>query len=395
MPHSRNGDGDGLAVYVHWPFCLSKCPYCDFNSHVAGEIDQARWRRALTAEIDQAAERLPDPTVTSIFFGGGTPSLMPPATVATVIDTVAARWSIDRDVEITLEANPTSVEAGAFADIARAGVNRISLGIQALDDAALGFLGREHTTHEALDAVATAQRAVTRTSFDLIYGRPGQTVDAWGAELAQALDHAGSHISAYQLTIEKGTPFFAAHRDGAFTLPDDDTAFDLYEVTHSVLDEAGLPAYEISNHARPGEECRHNLAYWRYQNYVGVGPGAHGRIQVDGVIRATENRPAPGDWLDAVERAGHGARRDEPVSRDDAAVEALMMGLRLTAGIDRSRFRARTGLALEQTLDKAALERLVEAGLLEIDKASLRTTAQGRPLLNAILERLIPLHAAA
>jgi oxygen-independent coproporphyrinogen-3 oxidase len=395
MPQDSKSNGDALAVYVHWPFCLSKCPYCDFNSHVAEAVDQARWRSALTAEIRHTAERLPDRTVTSIFFGGGTPSLMPPATVAAVIDAIGARWSIGRDVEITLEANPTSVEAGAFADIARAGVNRISLGVQALDDAALAFLGRAHSAREALDAVAVAQRAVTRTSFDLIYGRPGQTVDAWHAELAQALTYAGGHISAYQLTIEKGTPFFAAHRDGAFALPDDGTAADLFEVTQTVLDGAGRPAYEISNHAAPGEECRHNLAYWRYQDYAGIGPGAHGRVQIDGSIRAIENRPAPADWLSAVEQSGHGARRDDPISPEDAAVEALMMGLRLRDGIDRHQFTSRTGLGLDHVLDGAALEQMRDAGLVEIDEQSLRTTPRGRPLLNAVLERLIPLSTAA
>ena len=245
-------------------------------------------------------------------------------------------------MEITLEANPTSVEASAFADIAHAGVNRISLGVQALDDAALAFLGRAHSAREALEAVAVARRAVTRTSFDLIYGRPGQTVDGWRAELTQALDHAGGHVSAYQLTIEKGTPFYAAHRNGAFALPDDDTAAELYEVTQTLLEEAGLPAYEISNHARPGEACRHNLAYWRYQDYAGIGPGAHGRIRVGGTRRATENRPAPADWLDAVEQTGHGARRDEPVSAQDATAEMLMISLRLVEGVDRANFAART-----------------------------------------------------
>lgn len=394
---SRKGDAaaNGLAVYVHWPFCLSKCPYCDFNSHVAGEIDQDRWRRALIAEIDHAAARSPDRTVTSIFFGGGTPSLMPPATVAAVIDAITKQWSVDRAVEITLEANPTSVEAGAFADIARAGVNRISLGVQALDDSALGFLGRAHTAREALDAVAVAQRAASRTSFDLIYGRPGQTVDAWRTELAQALRHAGGHLSAYQLTIEKGTPFFAAHRDGAFAMPDDDTAAEFYEVTQAVLNEAGRPAYEISNHARPGDECRHNLAYWRYQDYAGIGPGAHGRVHVSGTRRATENSPAPAEWLDAVDQKGHGLRRDEPVDARDAAAEMLMMGLRLVEGVEHAAFVARTGVTLTQVLDDDALAPLLDAHLLEIDDWGMRATTLGRPLLNAILERLIPLRDAA
>ncbi|MFP6757984.1 MAG: radical SAM family heme chaperone HemW, partial [Alphaproteobacteria bacterium] len=263
---------DPLAVYVHWPFCLSKCPYCDFNSHVADAIDQTRWRDALCGEIDHWADRLGARRVTSIFFGGGTPSLMPPETVAAVLRRIAARWALDSNVEISLEANPTSAESGAFAAIADAGVNRISLGVQALDPESLHFLGRGHGVDEAIAAVRLAQQAVPRVSFDLIYGRPGQTVAAWREELSRALDFAGDHLSVYQLTIEKGTPFYAAHRAGAFILPDSDTGAALYEVTNEVLEAAGLPAYEISNHARPGAECRHNLTYWRYQDYVGVGP---------------------------------------------------------------------------------------------------------------------------
>lgn len=383
-----------LAIYVHWPFCLSKCPYCDFNSHVADAIDQDRWRQALIAEIDLAAGRLSDRTVTSIFFGGGTPSLMPPATAAAVIDAIAARWSIDAAAEITLEANPTSVEARAFADLSRAGVNRISLGVQALDDESLEFLGRGHTVREALDAVTIAQSAVSRTSFDLIYGRPGQTVEAWQAELSRALHHIDGHISAYQLTIEKGTPFFAAHRDGAFTLPDEETAAALYETTQSVLEAAGLALYEISNHARPGDECRHNLTYWRYQDYLGIGPGAHGRLNVEGALHATENRPAPNDWLEAVDNTGHGLRRDAVIEPHEAAIEMLMMGLRLVEGVDAAAFAARTGMTLEVALDPDRSGPLIETGLLVLDDQGLRTTARGRPLLNAIVERVAEIRGA-
>ncbi len=386
---------ENLAVYVHWPFCLSKCPYCDFNSHVAADIDQACWRRALVSEIGHAAARLSDRTVTSIFFGGGTPSLMPPSTVAAVINAIADHWSIDDAAEITLEANPTSVEAQAFADIAAAGVNRISLGVQAMDDAALRFLGRAHSAQEALDAVAIAQRAVPRTSFDLIYGRPGQTVNDWRDELTRALDHIDGHLSAYQLTIEKGTPFFAAHRDGAFKMPDEKTAAALYEVTQSILTAVGLAAYEISNHARPGDESRHNLTYWRYQDYLGIGPGAHGRICIAGNLHATENRPAPADWLSAVERVGHGMRRDEAIDAREAAIEMLMMGLRLAEGVDRTAFVERTGMPLDQALDQDRIAPLCETKLLTLDERGVRTTARGRPLLNAILDRVTDLRDAA
>ena len=294
-----------FAVYVHWPFCLSKCPYCDFNSHVrqAG-VDQARFVRAFESEIAATAERVPGRTVSTIFFGGGTPSLMQPATVQAILDTIAKHWSIAPDVEVTLEANPTSVEATRFRGYRSAGVNRVSLGVQALDDAALKELGRLHTAQEALDAVAVARAIFARYSFDLIYARPRQTPAAWGAELKRAIAEAAEHLSLYQLTIEQETPFFALRAAGKLAVPDDDRARDLYDLTQSICADAGLPAYEISNHARPGAECRHNLVYWRGHEYAGVGPGAHGRLNIGGRRYATETEKRPEAWLDARRSTG-------------------------------------------------------------------------------------------
>lgn len=375
----------GFAVYIHWPFCRSKCPYCDFNSHVADTIDQARWRRALLTELDHAAGRTPGRTVTSIFFGGGTPSLMEPATAAALIERVAQRWSVAPDLEITLEANPTSVEAGRFRDFRAAGVNRVSLGIQALDDAALRALGRQHDVTEALAAVDLAARHFARFSFDLIYARPGQTVAAWRDELRRALDHAVGHLSVYQLTIEPGTAFHPRHARGELILPDDDLAGDLFEATQAVLEAAGLPAYEISNHARPGQESRHNLTYWRYGDYVGVGPGAHGRLTLDGDRRATRTHRAPEVWLERVEHHGHGGHADEVVDAEARWTEMLMMGLRLAEGVARSRLIAETG----RDVEPAALTRLIDGGFLELTPTHLRATAAGRQRLNAVLAALL------
>ena len=378
-----------LAVYVHWPFCRSKCPYCDFNSHVAGTIDQARWRRALLAETDHWADQIGPRRITSIFFGGGTPSLMPPDTVASVIDRIGTRWDVADDVEITLEANPTSAEAAALAAIAAAGVNRISLGVQALDADALRFLGRKHGVDEAIAAVARARALVPRISFDLIYGRPRQTVAAWRAELDRALDFAGDHLSVYQLTIEKGTPFYAEHRAGGFALPDPDTGAAFYEATNTVLDAAGLPAYEISNHARPGAACRHNLSTWRYQDYLGIGPGAHGRITRAGTTYAIENTPAPDAWLAAVAGAGHGGRRDSALTDETRIAEMVMMGLRLSEGIERAAFEAKTKTTLDDAFDAAAVAALIGGGLIAWDDCGVRATAAGRQVLDGVLGRLL------
>ncbi|MBC7135474.1 MAG: coproporphyrinogen III oxidase [Oceanibaculum nanhaiense] len=380
---------DSLAVYVHWPFCRSKCPYCDFNSHVSASIDHARWRAALLREIDHYADRTPGRLVTSIFFGGGTPSLMEPATAAAVIEQIGKRWRLDDGVEITLEANPTSVEAALLAGFRSAGVNRVSLGVQALNDADLKFLGREHSAREALEAVDIAARLFDRFSFDLIYARPGQTVEAWEAELRQALSHAVGHISAYQLTIEEGTPFHLRHARGEFKIPDEDTGAALYEATQAVLEQAGLPAYEISNHARPGEESRHNLAYWRYADYAGIGPGAHGRLSIEGEKLATRQHRAPQIWLERVERDGHATQAELPVLPEERLTEMLMMGLRTVEGVPADRFIRETGQEMRGALDAERLDRLVEGGFLIADAVGLRATSEGRQRLNALLPALL------
>ncbi len=378
-----------LGVYVHWPFCKSKCPYCDFNSHVRDGVEQARWRKALLVELEHAAREAPGRRVETMFFGGGTPSLMEPETVGAIISRTRELWDSAPDVEITLEANPTSVEAARFAALAEAGVNRVSLGVQALDPADLRFLGREHSTDEALSALDTARRQFARYSFDLIYARPGQTPEAWAEELERALGLAGEHLSLYQLTIERGTRFFTDHARGAFTLPGEDEAAAMFELTQSRLAAAGLPAYEISNHARPGAACRHNLIYWRYQDYVGIGPGAHGRFSEGNAKRVTRRSSGPEAWLEAVERSGHGTAESTSVTGRDRVEEALMMGLRLAEGIDRATFAAVAGADPVDALGDAKLASLVEGGFLEIDATHLRATPAGRQRLNALLERLI------
>jgi putative oxygen-independent coproporphyrinogen III oxidase len=378
-----------FAIYVHWPFCKSKCPYCDFNSHVRAAIDQGAWRRALLAELDHYAAETAGRTVSSVFFGGGTPSLMAPATAAALIDRIAARWPLASDAEITLEANPTSVEAQRFRDFRAAGVNRASLGVQALDPAALAFLGRGHSVDEALAAVELARASFPRFSFDLIYARPGQDAAQWNAELQRALALAGDHLSLYQLTIEPGTAFHTAHARGDFALPDDDRAGALYELTQARLADAGLSAYEISNHARPGGESRHNLVYWRYGDYVGIGPGAHGRLTLDGVKLATRQLRAPERWLAAVERRGEGTEERSAISETERLEEMLMMGLRLNESVPRARFRRECAAEPEAVLDTARLARLVEGGFLILDEAGLRATTEGRQRLNAVLGALL------
>jgi putative oxygen-independent coproporphyrinogen III oxidase len=378
-----------LALYIHWPFCKSKCPYCDFNSHVRERIDEPRWRAALLAELDHWAPSLKGRELVSIFFGGGTPSLMSPATAAALIERAAQHWPAVRDLEITLEANPTSVEASRFAELRAAGVNRVSLGVQALDDASLKFLGRGHNAGEARAAVKLAARLFDRFSFDLIYARPGQTLEAWREELAAALAMAGDHLSLYQLTIEQGTAFAIAFARGDFRLPDDETQGALYEMTQETLAAAGLPAYEISNHARPGQECRHNLVYWRYQDYLGIGPGAHGRLTLGDEKRAVKNFRAPETWLKAVEHDGHGVEESLLLSAEERRDEMLMMGLRLDEGVARDAFRAETGGDFESTLDAARLASLNTAGFLALDETGLRATAAGRQRLNAVLGALL------
>jgi putative oxygen-independent coproporphyrinogen III oxidase len=386
---TQTSEDPGFGLYVHWPFCLSKCPYCDFNSHVGGEIDHARWQLALLSELDHFADEIGTRPLTSIFFGGGTPSLMAPATAAAVIEHAEERFGLDPEIEITLEANPTSVEARRLAGFRAAGVNRVSLGVQALDDAALAFLGRGHSAKEALAAVQLAARLFPRVSFDLIYARPGQSVAAWLAELDRALDHAGGHLSLYQLTIEPGTRFAALETQDALAVPDGDLAADLYEATQERLAAAGLPAYEISNHARPGEECRHNLTYWRAGDWVGIGPGAHGRLTLDGRRVGTETARMPRAWLENVERAGHAERPREQIPPRQQVEELLLMGLRLIQGVPLRRIEEMSGRPLEEAVQGAALQDLRAAGLIEIQGGRLLASEAGRQRLNGVLLALI------
>jgi len=379
-------DGEAFGVYVHWPFCLSKCPYCDFNSHVRHQpIDEARFLRAFTAEIAATAARVPGRTVSTVFFGGGTPSLMQPATVGAILDAIGRHWSVARDAEVTLEANPTSVEATRFRGYRAAGVNRVSLGVQALDDGELRALGRMHTAREALDAVAVARDNFERYSFDLIYARPGQTPEAWRAELDRAIAEAAEHLSLYQLTVEDGTPFASLHAAGKLKVPDPEQARILYDLTQEICAARGLPAYEISNHARPGAKSRHNLIYWRYHEYAGIGPGAHGRLVVDGTRHATATERRPEAWMMRVEETGHGVVTDDALLPDEAADEFLLMGLRLTEGIDPARYAALAG----RPLDRARIASLAGDGFVEeTAEGRLRVTRSGFPVLDAVVADL-------
>ncbi|MCW5771825.1 MAG: coproporphyrinogen III oxidase [Rhodospirillaceae bacterium] len=379
----------GFALYIHWPFCQSKCPYCDFNSHVRERIDAARWQLAYLADLDRIAAETPGRTVASVFFGGGTPSLMPPDTAGAILERIRALWPQAADIEITLEANPGASDAARFRAFRDAGVNRLSIGVQALDDAALRFLGRRHSAAEALAAVEAAASIFSRTSFDLIYARPGHTVAAWRAELGEALRHAGEHLSVYQLTIEPGTAFHTAHARGDFVLPDEDTAADLYEITRDQLGAAGLPAYEISNHARPGAESRHNLVYWRYGDYAGIGPGAHGRLTIGDAKFAMRQHRAPEVWLERIERDGHAETDRSVLAHDERGREMLLMGLRLAEGVARARFAREAGTAIEDFVDARAAARLAEAGLIEWSPQALRATESGRQRLNAVLAALV------
>jgi putative oxygen-independent coproporphyrinogen III oxidase len=381
-----SGDQPSFGVYVHWPFCLSKCPYCDFNSHVRhAAVDEARFLRAFAAETAATAARTGPRTVTSIFLGGGTPSLMQPATVGGILDAIGQHWTLGGHVEVTLEANPTSVEAGRFRGYRAAGVNRVSLGVQALDDAALKELGRTHTAREALEAVAIARSCFDRYSFDLIYARPRQTPQQWADELKRAIAEAAEHLSLYQLTIEPDTPFAALHAAGKLATPDDDTARALYDTTQDICGKAGLPAYEVSNHAQPGAECRHNLVYWRAHEYAGIGPGAHGRLDIDGHRHATMSEKRPDAWLMRVESLGHGLVTNDALTREERADEFLLMGLRLTEGIDPARYEALSG----RPLDPARIALLTAQGFVESQgQRCLRVTPAGFPLLDAVVADL-------
>lgn len=371
-----------LAIYIHWPFCRSKCPYCDFNSHVRERVNARVWASALVADLDRQAELAPDRKVVSIFFGGGTPSLMPPDTAAALIERIKRHWRTARKLEITLEANPNSAEAKRFVGFAAAGVNRLSLGVQALRPDALKFLGRAHGRDEALAAIKLSQELFARTSFDLIYARPEQRLDAWGEELDEALALAGEHLSLYQLTIESGTAFHTRARTGELRPLDDETAAAMFELTQDRLTAAGRPAYEISNHAHPGGECRHNLAYWRSEDYLGIGPGAHGRVTKGGVRYATRQRRLPEAWLrqPAFEEM-------IAIDRESAVEEMVMMGLRLVEGIPRDRLETLAECDIE-ALFGISLERLVGGGFIALDSKRLRATAAGRQRLNAVLGAL-------
>ncbi|CEJ11322.1 Oxygen-independent coproporphyrinogen-III oxidase 1 [bacterium YEK0313] len=386
-PPGSGGAGDsGFGIYVHWPFCASKCPYCDFNSHVRHVApDQDRFVAAFARELGSAAARVPGRTVSSIFLGGGTPSLMRPETVGAILDRIAALWPVAADCEVTLEANPTSVEAERFRGFRAAGVNRVSLGVQALDDADLKSLGRMHSVDEALRAVEIARRHFDRYSFDLIYARPGQTPEAWAAELERAIGEAAEHLSLYQLTIEPGTVFEALHKAGKLAMPDADMGRTLYDLTQDICRGAGLPAYEISNHARPGAECRHNLIYWRSGDFVGVGPGAHGRLTLGNGRIATSTERHPETWAGLVETEGSGIIEEERLVQEETVDEFLVMGLRLAEGIDLKRYEALSG----RVLDPGRIAFLEGEGLVaRMAGDRLKVTARGFPVLDAVVADL-------
>jgi oxygen-independent coproporphyrinogen-3 oxidase len=376
--NDHDADKD-LALYIHWPFCVSKCPYCDFNSHVREQIDQQAWREALLADLAHEAALLPGRRLTSIFFGGGTPSLMDPGTAEALISAARQHWTANDDIEVTLEANPSSVEAARFKDLASAGINRVSLGLQSLDDAALRILGRAHSASEGLAALGVAQKQFARVTFDLIYALPGQSIADWQAMLTRALALGTGHLSLYQLTIEPGTRFAALHAAGKLEPLDADIAADMFELTGDITALAGLPLYEISNHARAGEQSRHNLTYWRYGDYAGVGPGAHGRRHGYRTVRHRK----PENFLSGIARNGHGIVEEAPLSPIESADEALVMGLRLAEGIAPEAIRSRFGL--ERLIDDRAVMRLVASGHLSWSGERLQTTPAGRLLLDHIL----------
>ncbi|MEN8237090.1 MAG: radical SAM family heme chaperone HemW [Pseudomonadota bacterium] len=379
-----------LSLYIHWPFCLSKCPYCDFNSHVREHIDHQAWLAGYLKELRFYAGTLPHQTIKSIFFGGGTPSLMDPKIVEIILNEVTQLWSLPKDLEITLEANPQTVEIGKFKDFHAAGINRVSLGIQSLDDTELKFLGRLHDATQAMKAITVARQVFMRYSLDFIYALPGQSPKKWQASLAQIAPLLQGHISAYQLTIEPGTAFHTLHQRGEWTLPDEEISAQLYEMTRDVLGQHGFQAYEISNYARTGGKSQHNLTYWRYQDYLGIGPGAHGRLTKQGQKYATYNHKAPEVWLEKVGQSGFATKKTEVLSSTEKAKEMLMMGLRLEEGVQLERFRKETGHHLEQFCVPESLASLKQEGLIELDTQVLRATQQGRQRLNAVLPYMLP-----
>ncbi len=389
----------GFGIYIHWPFCLKKCPYCDFNSHVKEDVSQERWRAALLQELDHYAELLKKNggegrIVSSIFFGGGTPSLMAPETAQALIERIRQHWPSRNDLEITLEANPTSVEADKFAAFAQAGINRVSLGIQSLNDDDLHFLGREHSAQEALAAINIARKNFERFSFDLIYARPGQNKSTWRQELERALGEGTEHLSLYQLTIEENTAFHGARRRGELTELNPDTAAELYDLTNEVMDKKGMPNYEISNYARPDQESRHNLTYWKYGDYIGIGPGAHGRLTLAcedplGRKMATRQHRAPEIWINTVEQAGHATRTYSTVSSTERFEEMMMMGLRLEEGISLKAISDETGDELNSLINQSRLNQLCDEKLLVVNTDKIWATSAGRARLNSLLAYLL------
>jgi len=378
-----------LTLYIHWPFCLSRCPYCDFNAHVREVIPQERFRRALRQELAWQAERLGRRSLRSIFFGGGTPSLMEPETVALLLEDARTLFDVSIDLEVTLEANPTSIETSRLALLRDAGVNRISIGIQSLEPEPLAMLGRRHSVGQAIEALEIARGLFPRISFDLIYARPGQSIALWRAELRRALSLVADHLSLYQLTIEPGTNFEMLHRRGEIILPDEDLAAALYDVTSEESSRFGLLPYEISNYAKPGAESRHNLQYWRYGDYAGIGPGAHGRLSLDGRLFATRRHRAPEPWADRVERTGHGTMEEKELTPEEIGREMLLMGLRLLEGVSDDHFLSRTGRPLASAIDQEALRRASEEGYVSWHDGRLTATAEGRRRLDALLPFLV------
>ena len=380
---------DPFGIYVHWPFCKAKCPYCDFNSHVSESIDHKKWAKSYIRELDYTAEMTGKRQVSSVFFGGGTPSLMKPQTVETILTHINDIYDVTPDIEITLEANPTSIEANKFSDFRAAGINRVSVGVQSLNDKDLNFLGREHSAEEALAALKIANDNFDRVSFDLIYARPQQTIENWKKELSEAVMHTKGHLSLYQLTIEQGTPFYAQHARGDFRVPEQDQAGEFYEVTQEVLDKAGLPAYEISNHAVKGQESRHNMIYWQYGDYAGIGPGAHGRLTVDGRKLATRTHRAPDIWLGKIEGVHHGYHPFDEVAADERLTEMMMMGLRLREGVALKKIKTETGKNWNEVLSEEKVQKLCDEGLLKLTDTHIQPTQEGMQRLNGLLGYLL------
>ncbi|MCF8495926.1 MAG: radical SAM family heme chaperone HemW [Alphaproteobacteria bacterium] len=377
------------AIYIHWPFCASKCPYCDFNAHVRERIDEDSWKNAYLAALSHYAEMLPERIISSVFFGGGTPSLMPPATVQAIVDSIQKHWRITNDIEITLEANPTSVEREKFLAFKEAGINKVSLGIQSLNDDDLQFLGRKHSVRDALTAIETAANVFERASFDLIYARPNQTLKNWQEELEKALDYTARHLSLYQLTVERNTPFHVDHAQGKFSMPDEELAADFYILTQEIMTSRGLPAYEVSNHAAPGEESRHNMAYWTGGDYIGIGPGAHGRITLDSTKYATRDHAAPEIWLERVQTSGYGRTLLDPLSPEDRFLEGFMTGLRLRKGISLSELERRSGADWAALLDQDKINIAQKEGWAERSENTLRLTTEGILRMNALIPYLL------